>query len=556
MNTSKPPLNHFKNRIYFVLLLCFCLMGAIQPATGQNGTVILPTRELTVRQAFAELTRQTGHKIVVNWDNLDPDKKTMMPANRLQTKELLAHALAGTGYSWEMQKGQIAITRSAAAGDDCNNRDTRSTMNRKEFDRSRMSFVPDPWSRTQLPFENMADSNTAGWNDGTENRDSLSLVMVNYRVNSSTVEQNYMDNAHTLEIIHRTLTNKDVLAHLDYVVVTAGSSPEGNTAVNEKLAANRALAMKSYLMWKYPFLDRDMIYTFSVGEDWSGLRRMVEESTSVPHREEVLSVMDEPVGNDIKRARLKAVGGGTAYNYIARNMLPRLRGAAAVSIHYKPEPKPTIIVEERHIIDTVYIEKTEKIEMPVIVKPEMERHPLFAVKTNLLFDAASALNVEVEIPIGKRWSVAAEYVFPWWLYEKKQKALESLGGTLEGRYWFGNRDNKAQLTGWFAGVYAGGGYYDIEWKTKGYQGEFFHAGFSGGYAHSINKNGRLRMEYSLGLGYMGTKYRKYAPVMGTDNEWHLVRRKRGTRNWFGPTRAKISLAWMLNHGYREKGGVK
>ena len=63
------------------------------------------------------------------------------------------------------------------------------------------------------------------------------------------------------------------------------------------------------------------------------------------------------------------------------------------------------------------------------------------------------------------------------------------------------------MTGWFTGLYAGGGYYDVEWKTKGYQGEFVSAGITGGFAHSISKN--WRMEYSLGLGYLGSKYREY-----------------------------------------------
>lgn len=77
----------------------------------------------------------------------------------------------------------------------------------------------------------------------------------------------------------------------------------------------------------------------------------------------------------------------------------------------------------------------------------------------------------------------------------------------ELRYWWGERTGRSQMTGWFTGLYAGGGYYDVEWKTKGYQGEFVSAGITGGFAHSISKN--WRMEYSLGLGYLGSKYREY-----------------------------------------------
>ena len=183
------------------------------------------------------------------------------------------------------------------------------------------------------------------------------------------------------------------------------------------------------------------------------------------------------------------------------------------------------------------------------------RKPLFAVKTNLLFDAATALNVALEAPVGKRWSVAGECIFPWWLWEKKQYCLQMLSGNLEGRYWFGNRDHRPQMTGWFAGLYAGGGYFDLEWGDRGTQGEFFIAtGLNGGYAHTISKSGKWRMEYSLGAGYLITKYREYTPAFGMDDRWHLIRQKNGHYSWIGPMRAGISLVWMIDRCYQQKGG--
>ena len=180
-----------------------------------------------------------------------------------------------------------------------------------------------------------------------------------------------------------------------------------------------------------------------------------------------------------------------------------------------------------------------------------------ALKTNLLYDIASALNIEIEAPLGKRWSIAGEYIFPWWLWEDKQYCLQVLSGNLEGRYWLGDRREKQPLTGAFVGLYAGGGYYDIEWGDKGYQGEFFIAtGLSGGYSHSISKNGNWRMEYSLGIGYLQTKYREYEPQKGIDEQWRLIRRTNGKYAWFGPTKAKISLVWMIDLGFLKKGGAK
>ncbi len=232
----------------------------------------------------------------------------------------------------------------------------------------------------------------------------------------------------------------------------------------------------------------------------------------------------------------------------------------------EPELRPEQTVEQQPSQEVE--EKSEPEQVIAIGKPDEEslmeipaarqtvRKPLFAIKTNLLFDLAAALNLEIEVPIGERWSVAGECIFPWWLWKSERYAAQALAGTLEARYRFGRREGRPQMTGWFAGIYGGGGYYDIEWRDDGCQGEVFHAGLSAGYAHSISKNNNWRMEYSIGVGYLNSCYREYASIWGLDGEWHLVRRRNGDFEWFGPTRAKVSLVWMINGKNRMKGGAQ
>ncbi|MFR9503664.1 MAG: DUF3575 domain-containing protein [Rikenellaceae bacterium] len=183
----------------------------------------------------------------------------------------------------------------------------------------------------------------------------------------------------------------------------------------------------------------------------------------------------------------------------------------------------------------------------------LPRRTLFAVKTNLLFNAVTALNVELEIPIGDRYSIAGEWIFPWWLSDSRQRCFELLCGTVEGRRWLGDRTGVEQLTGWAVGLYAGCGYYDFEWDGTGYQGENVIAGgISAAYAHSIGEN--LRLEYSLGVGLLTTKYRKYKAQQCGD-DWNLKLTERSTKHFFGPTRCRISLAWML-HRADKRGGKR
>ena len=84
-------------------------------------------------------------------------------------------------------------------------------------------------------------------------------------------------------------------------------------------------------------------------------------------------------------------------------------------------------------------------------------------------------------------------------------------------------------------------------NAKGYQGDsFVTGGISGGYTHTINKKGNLRMEYALGLGYMQTNYKHYKAHFSPMDEWHPMYDKEGDYSYLGPTRVKISFVWMLN----------
>ncbi|MGL5957613.1 MAG: DUF3575 domain-containing protein [Phocaeicola sp.] len=170
--------------------------------------------------------------------------------------------------------------------------------------------------------------------------------------------------------------------------------------------------------------------------------------------------------------------------------------------------------------------------------------PCIALKTNLLFDALSLINLELEVPVCPNVSVAGELIFPWWRWEKAVSAVELMQGHIEGKYWWGDRTKLKPLTGWFTSLYGGGGKYDFGNKKQGYQGENWLVGVGGGYAHSIGKH--LQLEYTLGFGYLSTNYRLYEPKFGDDGQWYLIRKHTARVGWIGPTRAKVSLVWILN----------
>ena len=412
---------------------------------------------------------------------------------------------------------------------------------------------------------------------GSESPERLVFYFAN---SSSMLMRDYRTNETELGQLDRLLQTPAIVSALDSVVIQGGSSVIGSFQTNERLAGERAAAVRSYIRWKHPQFDSDKIRIVPSVFNWDELRERVRRDSSVPYREEVLHVLAEPLSDESKAVRIKRLGNGATENYITEHFARYMRSATSLVFYLqerqgegsKPETAvripDSVPVEKRETVVTSFIGKSESPEpgdpgraptddlvgaFPVPSFAVTERRPLFALKTNLLYDLGSALNVELEIPVGRRWSVAGEWIFPWWLWEKRQYALEVLNGNVEGRYWWGDRSGREPMTGWFTGIYGGVGYYDVEWKTGGYQGEFFSAGLTGGFAHKIGRN--WRMEYSLGVGYLGSKYREYVPenVCG-DGRWHLIRRRSGDFNWVGPTRAKVSLVWMLRHGDRKIGG--
>lgn len=154
--------------------------------------------------------------------------------------------------------------------------------------------------------------------------------------------------------------------------------------------------------------------------------------------------------------------------------------------------------------------------------PELQsrtrRRTVAAVKTNLLYDAVTALNFAVEIPFGKRFSVQYEHLCPWWNGgpggNKYCLQLLSMGG--EARWWFlprtrewyhpnvlsGKMVQRDALMGHYLGLYGDGGKFDIQTGAKFgcYQTSFWGAGLSYGYTMPVGK--WANMEFSLSVGYM------------------------------------------------------
>lgn len=383
--------------------------------------------------------------------------------------------------------------------------------------------------------------------------------------NSSLLMRDYYTNLAALEKLDAMLNEPDYIAKVDSITIFGSASLIGSYQVNSRLSYERAMALRTYIRWKHPGVYNDRISVLPSVFNWDVLIDLIRNDPFVPGREEALRILNSSVDNQLKVTQIKRLGSGSTDAYMTKNFAKYMRTATSVIFCIKEEQEeikePEVIKVQNDSVPVVVEEVEEIISepqkvpeiLPWVVLPQQKTYrPLFALKTNLLYDLLSGFNVEIEVPVGKHFSLAGEWMFPWWLWEKKQYALEILNGNLELRYWWGNRTRDDLLTGWYMGIYGGAGLYDVEWKSKGYQGEFIIPfGLTGGFAHKISRNWRL--EYSLGVGYLTNKYRKYIPQKcGYDDEWHLIKQKSGKSTWVGLTRIKVSLVWMINQKYNKK----
>lgn len=373
------------------------------------------------------------------------------------------------------------------------------------------------------------------------------------------LDEEYLDNQQQMERIRHYLANSP---HIDSITIYAYASPEGVYEHNVWLARKRAEAAKRYVLSHIPDerqFDADRIRLCPMNENWDGLAEELEANYFRNDRERVLAILEAPVRNDTKKWRLQQLDNGYTYKYIIRNHMPKLRLATWICIWQKPWQDP--VGKETRFTVAQPVESPLEHYVPVSPQtPEREKRTILALKTNLLYDAATALNFAVEVPFNEKFSLLYEHHCPWWLTGNNRYCLQYLSFGGEFRWWFkpqtrpesARRVQRDALVGHFLGVYGMGGKFDLQAnKTFCYQGEFFSAGLTYGYSMPIAK--RVNLEFSISAGYARIPYRHYNPT----DDWELLirdRNKSGVWHYFGPTKIEIALSVPLLVKKKVKGG--
>lgn len=409
-------------------------------------------------------------------------------------------------------------------------------------------------------------------------QESRQEICIGFRVGNWDLEPAYGDNDTQLSeavSLLEFIKNDSTLDLLE-VSFCGLASPEGSFAFNRELAAKRLASLEHYIREKISLPD-SIVTRCDCVIAWERLSVLVEQSDMVG-KDEVLNILRnipeftyDAKGKltDSRKKRLMDLQYGRPWNYMQKHFFSRIRNASAVFITVR-EKQPVVKTPDI----AIGINKSE----PVVQIPTPYRlpsgiqvlsfHPGHAtkpfymgIKTNMLYDVLAVPNIGLEFYLGKNWSVAGNWMYGWWNKNGKHRYWRIYGGDIAIRRWFGKKADEKPLTGHHLGLYGSVFTYDFEWGGKGYIGgqpggalwdePNYAAGVEYGYSLPVAR--RLNIDFTVGLGYWGGIYHEYNPADG-----HYVWQSTKRRHWFGPTKAEISLVWLLGRGNSNdrKGGVR
>lgn len=405
-------------------------------------------------------------------------------------------------------------------------------------------------------------------------QDSLRTTIY-FRPGYSLLELSYRDNAANMKALTQGIQTikGNPCVQLQHIRILSAASPEGNSALNKRVAKRRGERLRDYL--KETLVLPDSIFTVSsAGEDWQGLAALIAKEKT-PWRNKALQIIrhtPEWVTRngkvvDGRKRQLQNLDGGKAWKYMLDNHFYTLRTGAVVVCEVKTlaaesTPSAAEARQEQARHESASQQQASQSPssppfpaIPSQVHPEPQSPPVasyFALKSNLLYDALLVPNLSLEASIGSGWTLGAGGMLAWWSKDAKHRYWRIYGGGLEIRKYFGTLSKSKPLQGHHLGIYGDFLTYDFEFGAKGYQSKAtYAAGIKYGYSHPIAN--RLNLDFALGIGYLHSNYKTYVPRDGC-----YVYQETKKRKWLGPTQAEISLVWLLGKGNtnKKKGGKK
>lgn len=239
---------------------------------------------------------------------------------------------------------------------------------------------------------------------------------------------------------------------------------------------------------------------------------------------------------------------------------PQVRPQSAANVESENRDTAIIFAESGNTVETPVVEIPEGIAqkaeagvpaitgpapepalvpvaVPALRLPNVPESPRWAVKTNLLFNATTTMNLGVEVRISPKYTIELTGSYNPWSWPDNRK-WKSIIVQPEFRYWVFD-----PFAGHFIGVHMHWAHYNFgnlpfgSLKDNRYQGDLYGAGFSYGYSWYLGK--RWALEATLGAGYAYMEYQKFdRTVCGTCFGWE-------SKHYIGVTKLGLNLSFLI-----------
>lgn len=173
---------------------------------------------------------------------------------------------------------------------------------------------------------------------------------------------------------------------------------------------------------------------------------------------------------------------------------------------------------------------TETTMTEVPGKTKGVRH--FSIRTDLLRWATLTPDFGIEWRISRHMGIAVNGSWTSWSWNNKDRRYALWEVAPEVRWYLGK-----EKRGYIGAVYKTGEF-NYKFSETGRQGDLMGGGIVGGYQLKLSKV--LALDFSLGLGYLHADYDKYTVIDDV-----RVRCGKGTKDWWGPTQAGVTLVWAI-----------
>lgn len=341
------------------------------------------------------------------------------------------------------------------------------------------------------------------------------------------------------------------------VLIVSGASPEGRIDLNRRLSDSRAQAVLDYLLEKQ-LLDPSEVEVESRGVDWQGLYNIMAES-DLPYRSDVMAVISGPEFGtkdgkqiELRQNRLMQLNGGKVWDDIYEKYFPNLRGTMVMIVwNIKREPKKQAAPPQPAPAPAPQpVVQEETVQPEPVITPPSQPAPApapawtfnMAVKTNLLYDAASIFNLGVEFGLWKGLVLDVNYMHNIWLRVDYSHWFRVHGAEFGLKYYF-NREQRPFAAGHHVGLSAQMLTFDLTGILVDADPWKFGPMVTYGYNLPIRE--RLNLDFEVGVGALIGDVHKYDAVD------HLRLWKKTEKAAFVP-KLGVTLQYLIGRNNRNE----